>query len=79
MKFFKLIFKEIYSYNIIEMNSTTVLYTDINRDDISFSQWKDAIMFQYQNKSNTCIQSPWIELTHYGIPRKDKYHETEQS
>ena len=61
------------------MNSTTALYTDIHTDDISFSQWKDAIMFQYQNKSNTCIQSPWIELTHYGIPRKEKYHQTEHS
>ena len=36
-------------------------------------------MFQYQNKTNNFIQSPWIELSHYGIPRKDKYHETEAS
>ena len=56
----------------------TVNYLDFNPELVSFSQWKELTLFRYENDQRF-FQSPWIEMSHYGIPNKDKYHETDES
>ena len=57
---------------------STLNYLDVDMRRISFEQWKEVLLFQYNN-DRCFVQSPFIELTHYGIPNKDKYHETDES
>ena len=53
-------------------------YNDVNIDKLNGKTYKNHLMCNYENK-NYLIQSNWMQLTHYGVPKSDKYHTTDES
>ena len=51
---------------------------DVNIDKVSGKMYKDHLLINYET-NNIMIQTDWFKLTHYGIPKSDKYHTTEES
>jgi hypothetical protein len=58
--------------------SATLKYSEVNSSKISFATLKGYTLIKYDN-NELCIQSPWINLFFYGIPRKDKFNPTDNS
>ena len=58
--------------------SSTLKYSDVKPEKIAFSKFKGHTLIRYTN-NDLIIQSPWLNLSAYGIPRKDKYNQTENS
>jgi hypothetical protein len=58
--------------------SSTLKYSDVKPEKIAFSKFKGHTLIRYKN-NDLIIQSPWLNLSAYGIPRKDKYNQTENS
>jgi hypothetical protein len=56
----------------------TLKYLDVKPEKMTFTKFKGFTLVRYTN-NNLIIQSPWINLYAYGIPRKDKYTQTENS
>ena len=56
----------------------TLKYSDVELDKINGSKNKDQLIVKYENK-HLIIQTNWMTLTHYGIPKNDKFHTTEES
>ena len=53
-------------------------YTDVELDKITASKYQQHLLVNYE-KQRMNIQTPWMTLTHYGIPKCDKFHTTEES
>ena len=53
-------------------------YTDVELDKITASKYQQHLLVNYENK-RLLIQTPWMTLSHYGIPKCDKFHTTEES
>jgi len=58
--------------------SSTLKYSDVKPEKIAFSKFKGHTLIRYKN-NDLIIQSPWLNLSAYGIPRKDQYNKTENS
>ena len=58
--------------------SGTLKYTDVKPEKMSFSTFKGYTLVKYTN-NDLFIQSPWINIFAYGIPRKDKFNQTDNS
>ena len=58
--------------------SGTLKYTDVRPEKMSFSTFKGYTLVKYMY-NYLFIQSPWINIFAYGIPRKDKFHQTDSS
>ena len=60
------------------MSGSTVRFGDVCVEKLVCSTYKDLLMIRYYDEP-LIVQSPWIQLTHYGIPKTDKYNTTEES
>ena len=69
-------FKKINSkYKYIGM---TLKYNDVEIDFIKGNTYKNQLLISYKEQRPN-IQTNWINLTHYGVPKSDKFHTTEES
>jgi len=55
----------------------TKKYTDVKTDGLSCETWKNMLLVKYYDDP-LVVQSPWINLNAFGIPRIDKYHPKEE-
>jgi hypothetical protein len=53
-------------------------YDNVEIDKIKGVMYKDHLLINYRNERLN-IQTNWITLSHYGVPKSDKYHTTEES
>lgn len=60
------------------MLCSTVRFGDVSIEKFTCSTYKSLLMIKYDNEQ-LIVQSPWIRITHYGIPKNDKYNTTEES
>ena len=56
----------------------TLKYNDVEIDSIKGNMYKNHLLISYKNERLN-IQTNWITLSHYGVPKSDKYHTTEES
>ena len=54
----------------------TLKYGNVDIDKLTGKIYKDRLVINYET-TNFMIQTDWFKLTHYGIPKSDKYHTTE--
>ena len=52
-------------------------YTDVKPDGLTCEPWKDSLLVKYYDDP-LVVQSPWINLNAFGIPKIDKYHPKEE-
>ena len=56
----------------------TLKYGNVDIDKLTGKIYKDHLLINYE--TNICmVQTDWFKLTHYGIPKSDKFHSTEES
>ena len=55
----------------------TLRYNDVEIDSIKGTMYKNHLLINYKNERLN-IQTNWITLSHYGVPKADKYHTTEE-
>lgn len=60
------------------MSGSTVRFGDVCVEKLVCSNYKNLQMIRYYDEP-LLVQSPWIHLTHYGIPKTDKFNTTEES
>ena len=53
-------------------------YGDIEINKIGAKLYKTHLMCTYESKGLT-LQTDWMHLTHYGVPKSDQYHTTDES
>ena len=53
-------------------------YSNIEINKLTGKLYKSHLMCNYDSKPMT-IQADWMQLTHYGVPKSDKYHTTDES
>ena len=53
-------------------------YNDVEIDSIKGNMYKNHLLINYKN-DRLNIQTDWILLSHFGIPKADRYHTTEES
>ena len=58
--------------------SGTLKYTDVKPEKMSFSTFKGYTLVKYMY-NDLFIQSPWINIFAYGIPRKGQFNQTDNS
>ncbi len=56
----------------------TMKYDNVEIDKIKGVMYKDHLLINYNNERLN-IQTNWITLSHYGVPKSDQYHKTEES
>ena len=56
----------------------TFKYNDVEIDKINGNIYKNHLLVNYKNERLN-IQTNWITLSHYGVPKSDKFHTTEES
>ena len=56
----------------------TLKYNDVEIDFIKGNTYKNQLLINYQEQRLN-IQTNWITLSHYGVPKSDKFHTTEES
>ena len=56
----------------------SVKFSDVEFDKITANKYLQHLLVNYENK-RFLIQTDWMTLTHYGIPKNDKFHPTEES
>ena len=56
----------------------TFKYNDVEIDKITGNIYKNHLLINYKNERLN-IQTNWITLSHYGVPKYDKFHTTEES
>ena len=53
----------------------TLKYNDVEIDFIKGNTYKNQLLISYKEQRLN-IQTNWINLTHYGVPKSDKFHTT---
>ena len=53
-------------------------YNNVEIDKIKGTIYKGHLLINYEEQRLN-IQTNWINLTHYGVPKADKFHTTEES
>ena len=56
----------------------TLKYCDVKIDNLTAKIYNKHLLINYE-KQNLTVQSDWMNLSHYGVPKSDKYHTTEES
>ena len=56
----------------------TLKYNDVEIDKITGNTYKNHLLVNYKNERLNILTS-WITLSHYGAPKHDKLHTTEES
>jgi len=56
----------------------TLTYNDVEIDFIKGNTYKNQLLISYKEQRLN-IQTNRINLTHYGVPKSDKFHTTEES
>ena len=56
----------------------TLKYNDVQIDFIKGNTYKSQLLINYEGQRLN-IQTKWLNLTHYGVPKADKFHTTEES
>ena len=56
----------------------TLKYNDVQIDFIKGNTYKNQLLINYEDQRLN-IQTNWLNLTHYGVPKADKFHTTEES
>ena len=56
----------------------TLKFKDVQIDNLSAKIYNKHLLINYE-KQNLTVQSDWMNLSHYGVPKSDKYHTTEES
>ena len=56
----------------------TLKYNNVEIDFIKGNIYKNQLLINYKNERLN-IQTNWITLSHYGVPKCDKFHTTEES
>ena len=56
----------------------TFKYNDVEIDKITGNTYKNHLLVNYKNERLN-IQTNWITLSHFGVPKSDKFHTTEES
>ena len=56
---------------------TTLNYTNVNPEKITFEKFKELTLIKYESKP-LLIQTPWLNINAFGMPRRDEYHTTEE-
>ena len=56
----------------------TLKYNDVEIDFIKGNTYKNQLLINYKNERLN-IQTNWTTLLHYGVPKSDKFHTTEES
>ena len=51
---------------------------DIQTEKITANDLQKHLIIKYEDKP-LYVQTEWKQLTHYGVPKEDKYHNTEES
>ena len=54
----------------------TLNYTNVKPEKITFSKFKELSLLKYEDKP-LLIQTPWIHIDAFGMPKRDKYHTTD--
>jgi hypothetical protein len=55
-----------------------IKYLDILTEKITANELKKHLIIRYEDQP-LFIQSDWLQLTNYGVPKNDKFHTTEES
>ena len=55
---------------------TTLNYTNVISEKITFEKYKELLLVKYESKP-LLIQTPWLNINAFGMPRRDKYHTTD--
>ena len=55
-----------------------IKYMDIQTEKITANELKKHLLIRYEDQP-LFIQSDWLQLTSYGVPKQDKFHTTEES
>jgi hypothetical protein len=54
-------------------------FNEINFNNISATEYKKNLLIKYgDDKDFLHVQTEWLQLTQYGVPREDKFHTTEK-
>ena len=53
-------------------------YSDVELDKITGNKYKNHLLVNYENR-RFIVQTDWMTLSHYGVPKCDKFHTTEES
>lgn len=56
----------------------TLKYSDVELDKIIGNKYKNHLLVNYENR-RFIVQTDWMTLSHYGVPKCDKFHTTEES
>ena len=56
----------------------TFKYDNVEIDKITGNTYKNHLLISYKSERLN-IQTNWITLSHYGVPKCDKFHPTEES
>ena len=56
----------------------TLRYNDVEIDSTKGNMYKNHLLINYKN-DRLNIQTDWLTLSHYGAPKSDRYHTTEES
>ncbi len=55
-----------------------VKFNEVETDKLTANEYKKHLLVKY-NDQPCFIQNDWMKLDHYGVPKIDKYHTTEES
>ena len=55
-----------------------VKFNEVETDKLTANEYKKHLLVKY-NDQPCFIQTYWMKLDHYGVPKIDKYHTTEES
>ena len=55
-----------------------VKFMDLQTEKITANELQKHLIIKYDDQP-LYIQTDWKQLTHYGVPKEDKYHTTEES
>ena len=51
---------------------------DLQTEKITANELQKHLIIKYDDQP-LYVQTDWKQLTHYGVPKEDKYHTTEES
>ena len=56
----------------------TLKYDNVEINNIKGNMYKNHLLLNYNNERIN-IQTDWITLNYYGVPKSDRFHTTEES
>jgi len=56
--------------------NNTLKHTAVKPDKLTFVKYKDFLLTKYETQQ-LLIQTPWLNINAFGMPKRDKYHATD--